>query len=84
MKSMSHELKFPAVNFVLRGIYRYSTTHTSDAVFIIGGRHTGNIVAEFRDFKWKPIATLRQGRNSHGSITFGGQTVIIGGTDDTE
>ena len=61
------------------GIYYYSTTHTSDAVFIIGGHHTGNIVAEFRDNQWQQIATLKQGRSRHGSITFGGQTVIIGG-----
>ena len=67
------------VIIIFRGIYHYSTTHTSEAVFIIGGHHTGNIVAEFRDNQWQQVATLKQGRSRHGSITFGGQTVIIGG-----
>ena len=73
---LSHEWN---TKFLFRGIYHYSTTHTAEAVFIIGGYHTGNIVAEFRDDKWQQIATLKQGRSRHGSITFGGQTVIIGG-----
>ena len=63
-----------------RGIYHYSTTHTDDAVFIIGGYHTGNIVAEFKDFTWQQVATLRQARSRHASITLGRQTIIIGGT----
>ena len=62
-----------------KGIYHYSTTHTPDAVFIIGGHVTGNIVAEFRDNQWKQVATLRQGRSRHSSISLGVQTIIIGG-----
>ena len=64
----------------LRGIYHYSTTNTDDAVFIIGGHHTGNIVAEFRDWTWRQVATLKQGRSHHASITLGTKTIIIGGT----
>ena len=66
-----------------KGIYHYSTTHTPDAVFIIGGHVTRNIVAEFRDNQWKHIANLKRGRSRHGSISFGGQTIIIGGEDSS-
>ena len=62
-----------------KGIYHYSTTHTPDAVFIIGGHVTGNIVAEFRDNQWKQVATLKQGRSRHSSISLGVYTFIIGG-----
>ena len=77
--SMSQFATKVKTNFYFRGIYHYSTTNTAEAVFIIGGHHTGNIVAEFRDDRWQQVATLKQGRSRHGSITFGGQTVIIGG-----
>ena len=69
----------PDYPFTQDGIFHYSTTHTSDAVFIIGGYNTGNIVAEFRDYKWKHIADLKQARSRHSSIAFGSQTIIIGG-----
>ena len=57
----------------------YSATQTSDAVYIIGGRYTKNIVAEFKENVWRRLADLKQGRSGHGSITVGGQTMIIGG-----
>ena len=68
-----------APNLNLRGIYHYSTTYTDGAVFIIGGHDTGNIVAEFRDWTWRQVATLKQGRSRHSSIVLGSQTIIIGG-----
>ena len=79
---MSHKpnLKFCAHNLYFSGIYHYSTTYTDDAVFIIGGHDTGNIVAEFRDWTWRQVATLKQGRSRHSSIVLGSQTIIIGGT----
>ena len=64
------------------GIYTYSTANTLDAVYIIGGAHTQDIVAEFKNNQWHRLANLNQGRYLHGSITIGGQTMIIGGTDD--
>ena len=63
-------------------ISRYSTTQTSDAVYIIGGRYTRDIVAEFKNDQWRRLANLNQGRDGHGSITIGGQTMIIGGFID--
>ena len=62
-----------------RGISLYSTTQTLDAVYIIGGLFTTNIVAEFKNDQWLQLADLKQGRYGHGSITIGGQTMIIGG-----
>ena len=62
-----------------RRISLYSTAQTLDAVYIIGGRYTKNIVAEFKDDQWRRLEDLNQGREGHGSITIGGQTMIIGG-----
>ena len=61
-----------------RGVDSYSTTHTSDAVFIIGGG--SNTVAEFKDHKWRRMENLNEKRYQGGSITFTGQTMIIGGS----
>jgi len=50
-----------------------------DAVYVIGGRYTNNIVAQFKNDQWRRLADLNQGRYTHGSIIIGGQTMIIGG-----
>jgi len=50
-----------------------------DAVYIIGGYYTKDIVAEFKNDQWRRLADLNQGRYGHGSITIGGETMIIGG-----
>ena len=59
-------------------------SHTSDAVYIIGGYYTDKIVAEFKDSQWSCLQTLNQGRYSHGSITVGDQTMVIGGMNESE
>ena len=63
----------------MRRISHYSTTQTYDAVYIIGGFYTKDIVAEFKNDQWRRLANLNQGRLGHGSITVEGQTMIIGG-----
>ena len=65
-----------------RQIYYYSTTQTLDAVYVIGGYIAKNSVAEFKDDQWRRLANLNVGRHAHGSITLGGQTMIIGGYAD--
>ena len=55
-----------------------------DAVYIIGGIYTQDIVAEFKNDQWHRLANLNQGRNVHGSMTIGGQTMIIGGRSDNQ
>ena len=74
-----------------RGISHYSTTQTLDALYIIGGFNARrekfgkdilfqkNIVAEFKNYQWRRLANLNQGRHGHGSIAIGDQTIIIGG-----
>merc|ERR1719197_165069 len=62
-----------------QGISFYSTTQTLDAVYIIGGLYTKKIVAQFKNDQWRRLADLNQGRERHGSITIGGETMIIGG-----
>ena len=61
-------------------MYYYSTTQTADAAYIIGGSYSMNVIAEFKNNKWRRLDDLNKGRYYHGSITFGNQTMIIGGT----
>ena len=60
-------------------ISHYSTANTPDAAYVIGGIVTPNLVAEFRDDQWAQLDDLNKGRRSHGSITVGTQTMIVGG-----
>ena len=63
----------------LRRIYEYSTAHTIDSTFIIGGGETREIIARFKDKQWKRMQNLKFPRALHGSITIGGQVIITGG-----
>ena len=60
-------------------MYAYSTASTSEAAYVIGGRHTRNIIAEFRDGIWRQSGTLAKGRDYHGSIKLGNDIMVIGG-----
>ena len=61
-------------------IIYYSTASTSEAAYIIGGYpYTREIIAEFRSNSWRQMGTLAKGRDSHGSITLNGETMVIGG-----
>ena len=63
-------------------IFGYSTTHTSDAVFILGGgerEQDYNIVYRFKNDQWTKMSDLQQGRINHASILIGTETVVIGG-----
>ena len=61
-------------------IWGYSSTNTIDAVYIIGGYSTSNVVAQFKENQWHQLPNLQQGRQGHGSITIGSQTIIVGGS----
>ena len=61
-------------------IYRYSTASTTDAAYIIGGRYTQNVIAEYKDDQWRKLPPLQQGRQQHTSISFGSDTMIFGGS----
>ena len=38
-----------------------------------------NTIAEFKDNAWRQLDDLNLGRQGHGSISFGVQTIVIGG-----
>ena len=70
----------------------YGTAHTDESVYIIGGLSdfTTSIldntipsktstIAEYKNGVWTKIGNLKQARESHGAITVGGRTLIIGG-----
>ena len=60
-------------------ISEYSTAQSPAAAYIIGG-YTRNLVAEFKNDQWTQLDDLNKGRQGHGSITVGAQTMIVGGT----
>ena len=63
-------------------ISHYSTASSPEAAYIIGGFNTPdpeNRVFEFRDDQWNQLDNLKKGRDGHGSITVGSQTMIVGG-----
>ena len=60
-------------------MFFYSTASTTDAAYIIGGYETRSIVAEFKDNRWRQLDNLNKGRDLHGSLSIGDQTIIIGG-----
>ena len=62
-------------------ISEYSTAQSPAAAYIIGGRNTPNLVAEFKNEQWTQLDDLNKGRSYHGSITVGAQTMIVGGID---
>ena len=57
----------------------YSTASTSEAAYIIGGQYTREIIAEYKNDAWRQLGTLTKGRNLHGSISLGDETMIVGG-----
>ena len=73
-------MNLSALNITLFSrISEYSTAHSPDAAYIIGGYPNKNLVAEFRDDRWAQLDDLNKGRHAHGSITVGTRTMIVGG-----
>ena len=70
----------------LSRISYYATASTEESVYIIGG-WTGDmstfektpIIAEYKNDKWYNVGSLKQSRHSHGAITSGSFTMVIGG-----
>ena len=65
-------------------IVNYATASTVDSVYIIGGMTNGSqvytsIIAEYKDGYWKHVGDLVQARGSHGAITSGFSTMVVGG-----
>ena len=72
-------------------ISHYSTASTNDAVYVIGGWSSidGGVgekvkrIAEFKEGRWTIIGEMEKPRRYHGSISFGGKTLIFDDDDDT-
>ena len=71
------------VSLLFRKIHNYATAQTSDAVFIIGGEYTRDIVAEYKNDQWRKLDTLLQPRRAHGSVIIQNELFIIAGHSDT-
>ena len=65
---------------ILSEIRGYSTVSTSEVAYIIGGAHTGEIIAQFKNDAWSQFGTLAMGRAWHGSIALGNEFMVIGGS----
>ena len=66
-----------------RIVYYYSTAATTDAAYIIGGNQESSYsttIAQFKNNKWSKVGDLTQGRQYHGSISVGTETMVIGGS----
>ena len=57
----------------------YSTASIADAAYIIGGDYTRDVIAEFKNDIWRNVGSLVKPRDSQGSISINGETMIIGG-----
>ena len=61
----------------------YSTAATDTAAYIIGGSVSWSFestIAEFKNNKWRKFGDLTTARREHSSISFGGETIILGGS----
>ena len=63
-------------------MFLYSTTSTSDAAYFIGSENTRRVIAEYKNDAWRLVGRLTKGRERHGSITLGTETMVIGGFTD--
>ena len=60
-------------------MHYYSTASTAEAVYIIGGYFTEEVIAEFKNDSWRQLGTLVKGRYKHASISLGDETMVFGG-----
>ena len=71
------------MNSHFREIYYYSVASTTEAAFVIGGMDRSlsdlDVIAKFENNHWSLYGHLQKPRSSHGSITYGNQTFVIGG-----
>ena len=68
-------------------LYAYAAISTPISVIYLGGYHNeegpNDIVAEYRNLKWKKLGTLASGRYAHRTIQMGTKVYIFGGFDTT-
>lgn len=68
-------------------LYAYSVISTPVSVIYFGGYHNNegdnDIVAEYKNLKWRQLGTLSSPRYAHRSIQMGSKIYVIGGWDKT-
>ena len=57
----------------------YSVASIADAAFIIAGYDNIATVAQFKNNQWINFGDLNTARGHHGSVTFGQETMVVGG-----
>ena len=66
----------------------YSVASTDAAAFVIGGvdamGYYSNVIAKFENEEWSLYGYLRLTRGYHKSITYGTETIVIGGESDDD
>ena len=81
-------LAFLIYSLTFRHYSHYSVASTNQAAFFIGGRHgsesPSSVIAKYENDDWSPLpyGSLKRRRYSHGSITSGTTTFVIGGWTD--
>ena len=83
-----HELMIMKNIWSFLRISNYATASTRESVLIIGGFTDGSpsytsTIAEYKDGSWKNVGDLTQSRSSHGAITSGSVTMVIGGNPNS-
>ena len=71
---------------ILRQVCHYSTAATDEAAYIIGGyqgTYSSPTIAEFKNDRWRKLGDLTKGRQLHGSISVGRQTMVVGGSTNS-
>ena len=67
---------------LLRRYSHYSVASTKQAAIFIGGwdgSSTLSIISKYENDNWSLRGNLKRRRESHGSITYGTTTIVIGG-----
>ena len=72
------------LNHLSSYISRYQTTHTTDAVYILGVGTYLRGVAKFQNNNWIELYKLYQMRFFGGAITIGNKAMIIGGSSNSK
>ena len=70
------------MNYNFRIISYYSVASTTEAAFLMGGWDRSSsldVIAKFENNNWSLYGDLQKARRGHGSITYGSQTIVIGG-----
>ena len=84
-KDMGLSFKRRKRTHLLRQNSHYSVSSTNQAAFFIGGKDGNSrlsIIAKYENDNWSLYGNLKRSRSSHGSITYGTTTIVIGGFTD--